>query len=328
MLKLFRSVKPGLVCMILLSWISLSVAAEAPKITTQDQKMIQEAGSQMKDLLLPDLAVENLQFAPPNPKPGDTATFSFTIRNIGNAATPVPTNAIIYSLPKPFTVHSDTIPVLAPGAFKNYTYSAVLNYQSPGTYLVGVDINLPIKFNEGKVGSNYQTINVTVSPGTSQLPDLAVVNFTLGANQLFQGAYAMIVLEIKNVGTAPAGATTAVFSGHAGALNAFGLNAPRPVPPLSPSQTHVITAEPVGNALNLPVGSYAIDVRVNPNGASFNELTLTNNGKSVSFQVMAKPKIIVDKYKEAQPLKPGPPDPGPLKTPRVQPAPQQAPVVR
>jgi hypothetical protein len=309
MLKKLRRFKLSLAGMIILSWISFGVAAD-----------------------LPDLAVGNLQFTPPNPKPGDTATFSFTIRNVGNLATPQPTNAIIYSLPQPFTVNGDTIPVLAPGASKNYTYSAVLNNQSPGTYLVGVDINLPSKFAEGNVGSNYQTINVTVSSGSSQLPDLAIVNFTLGATEFFQGANPTLTLEIKNIGNSPAGATTAVFSGHSGALNAFGLNAPKPVPPLAPNQSYLITVQPVGNALNLPVRSdgygYAIDVRVNPNGASFDELTLTNNGKSVTFKMIAKPKIIIDKYKEVQPLKPGPPDPGPLKTPRVQPGPQQAPAVR
>jgi hypothetical protein len=278
---------------------------------------------------LPDLAIENMMFTPADPKPGDTATFSFTIRNIGTVATPMPTNAIFYSLPKPFSVHGDTIPVLAPGESKNYKYMTGLNNESPGTYLIGVDINLPVKFPEGTAGINYKTINVTVKPGTPQLADLEIIKFTLGADKIFQGANPTLTLEIKNKGPVSSGATTAVFTGHSAALSAFGLTAPKTVPPLASNQIHTIAIHPVGNALNLPVDNYAVDVRVNPNGASFNELTLTNNGKSVSFQVLAKlPKIQIEKYKQVQPLKPGPPDPGPLRTPKVQPAPQQAPVTR
>jgi hypothetical protein len=214
-------------------------AADPSKVMVQDPK---NTAVQIKDfpkISLPDLTIESLQFSPVNPKPGDTATFSFVIKNIGNGVAD-PSHAAIYSLPVPFDVHGVTTIPLAPGQGQTFSFSAQLNDKSPGSYLLGVDLNLKKQPLESNYNNNYKTINLVVSPSTANLPDLVISSYKIEPPSPSRNGPATITVEVKNVGPKPSGPTRLSFAGYPAILSLFGLSTTS-VPALGPNQSRVFT---------------------------------------------------------------------------------------
>ena len=259
---------------------------DAPKLTDSQKPVDPD-----KIQLLPDLTIETVEFLPAKSKPGDQATFSFTVKNIGQGPAG-PASIEVGTLPPPFTkwfkVQTQS---LAPGASQKFSYNAVLDQNSVGNYGVWVDINMYRQVTETNYKNNVNHIYFTVGTAPPQLYDLYAGLYLEPNNSTHTFKYggpATFLLRVFNNGPWDMPKPTfAVFQGNPAVLAAFGLSTnPLTIPILKKGEVHNVKFSVLQNKLLLPPGRYKIQANVNPNGVSFSEIGLENNDTTLGFTVV------------------------------------------
>jgi hypothetical protein len=274
---------------------------------------------------LPCLVAENLQFQPANPKPGDLATFSFNIKNIGpGPAGPVAVQ--IYSPPKPFQVASQVTPKLAPGQSQAYAFKARLNDDSMGIHSISVDYNLyapTIKMAPGCPPAPYtvpSTIKVAITPDKANKPDLIIDSVSVSPANPTRDGMIVFTIQVKNIGpkTSTAGSLFAVLN------NVSSLDMPKlfdtdassgkAIPPLSMGQVHTIQLKRINSRILLAPGNRYLYMVASQDQNPMDEVDRSNNSKKYYFQVseeiessIIKPKPELKMFPDTGPQRTEPP---------------------
>jgi len=322
-----------------LGWVA-SLPAAPPMPTAAESKNLGEAKDVSQKLPLPDLAIDYVTITPQNPTLGGNLTIQFAIKNVGNAVA-APAHAAVAAMNLYQALNISTggfiTQTLSPGQSQVFTYSGVLNAQQFGIYTglhtFGIDLNLAKNPQESNYQNNFSMVQFYIYPQgggpPAQLPDLTVSSLTISPATPQKGNSASVSLTVANSGPGQAAGAKASFTGSEAVLQALGLPLPPnnfDVPALNPGQT--FSKSFASPNVTLEPGEYEFVAYVNASMGSIPEANTSNNKLKLKFKVIGSiAPIKLDKTYQKVPG-PVPPDPGPLRTPRVQPQPRQAPAVK
>lgn len=147
---------------------------------------------------LPDLVSTNFTISPAAPVPGQIATATVTVKNIGHAnAGPFRVQWQPWWLSAPV---STQVNGLAEGATTTVTFNYV--YWLPGKFDGTVTVDSTNWVWEIKEDNNSKPIQVTVGPNYI---DLSITNMTITPASPTQGQQATVNITVKNLGNTPAG---------------------------------------------------------------------------------------------------------------------------
>ena len=156
------------------------------------------AKSVVVDPALPDLVSTNFTINPAAPVPGQIATATVTVKNIGHAdAGPFRVQWQPWWLVSPVSIQVNG---LAEGASTNVTFNYV--YWLPGKFDGTVTVDSTKLVWEMKEDNNAKPVTVTVGPNYI---DLTITNMTISPGSPTQGQPATVNLTVKNLGNTPAG---------------------------------------------------------------------------------------------------------------------------
>ncbi len=156
------------------------------------------AKSVVVDPALPDLVSTNFTINPAAPVPGQIATATVTVKNIGHAdAGPFRVQWQPWWLVSPVSIQVNG---LAEGASTNVTFNYV--YWLPGKFDGTVTVDSTNLVWEMKEDNNAKPVTVTVGPNYI---DLTITNMTISPGSPTQGQPATVNLTVKNLGNTPAG---------------------------------------------------------------------------------------------------------------------------
>lgn len=271
--------------------------------------------------LLPCLIVEGLQFQPANPKPGDLATLSFYIKNIGNGPAD-PVQVEIWGMPKPFVIASQQkqTHLLAPGQSQAFSFSQKLNEESSGFYRISIDLNLygpKIEMTpDCVIPPRKRSLEVSITPDKAFKPDLIFSSVRINPATPTRNGMAVVSIQVKNVGpkTSTAADLTACLNGLSNYDTAKVFNTMEgdqgKVPPLKKDQVHTVEFKRINQGLLLEPGNRYFYLAVL---SQSDESNTSNNYTKFSFQVanVVEVATVQEKVSGGAAPKPGTPPANP-----------------